>query len=274
MEELTKRAYKADSHQDLIERKKNMVKSEKYIVGSGNNTVYKALFEMIPQDDTYMHLRLSGALCDVCNDIYFLTHKDGKGLSRIWMGYGKQEGAVCNWGAVFTPEEYRGKGYCGRTLDYCFGEIDSMETPPPALFCSAGSMAPIYAKYGFVPALKGTDSGPMYRPCGDSPKSFREFCEGYYTSTEELLVVDAHFGWRNEIDCLLKFALWDMGEAFGIGEARDLSALLMQSPKRARILLSRENRCVGWEVDGIRQLHPKYRHIERITDQSTPKGTE
>ena len=63
-----------------------MIKSEKYIVGTEKDDVYKSLFEMIPQDDEYMHLRLSGALNDVCTDIYFLTHDDGKGISRVWMG--------------------------------------------------------------------------------------------------------------------------------------------------------------------------------------------
>ena len=79
-----------------------MIKSEKYIVGTKRDSVYKTLYDMIPQDDVYMHLRLSGALCDVCNDLYFVTHEDGKGISRVWMGYGKQENAVGNWGAVFT----------------------------------------------------------------------------------------------------------------------------------------------------------------------------
>ena len=51
-----------------------MVKSEKYIVGTEKDDVYKSLFKMIPKDDKYMHLRLSGALNNICTDIYFLTH--------------------------------------------------------------------------------------------------------------------------------------------------------------------------------------------------------
>lgn len=239
-----------------------MVKSEKYIVGSARDHVYRLLYEMIPQDDKYLHMRLSGAVDDVCHDVFFLTHDEEKGLSRIWMGYGRQKNAVCNWGAVFTPEEYRGRGYCGRTLECSFEYIDSMETPPPALFCTAAGMAVVYGKYGFVPALKGTTYGPMYRPCGDSPKSFAEFCENYYTMADSLVAIDAHFGWRNEIDCLLKFALLDAGEEFGIGGVKALNELLMIAPHRAKIVLTNDNKCVGWMLDGIPQLHPKYRGLE------------
>ena len=242
-----------------------MIKSEKYVVGSERDHVYRSLYEMIPKDDKYMHLRLSGELLDVCNDIYFLTHDDGKGLSRLWMCYGKHENAVSNWGAVYTAEEARGKGLCARTLDYCFEQIDAMEDPPLALFCTAGDVARLYKRYGFVPALKGTDKGPLYRPSANAPKTFGEFCESYYTPTDELFVIDADFGWRNEIDCLLRFALWDIGEEFGIKDVTDLYVLLMQTPERAKIILTKENRCVGWAVDDIMQLHPKYRDVKKIT---------
>ena len=137
-----------------------------------------------------------------------------------------------------------------------------MQTPPPALFCTAAGMAVVYGKYGFVPALKGATYGPMYRPCGDSPKSFAEFCENYYTKSDELRAIDAHFGWRNEIDCLLKFALLDAGEEFGICGIGSLGELLRLEPHRAKIILTEEDKCVGWSVDGVVQLHPKYRGIE------------
>lgn len=242
-----------------------MIKSEKYIVGTEKDDVYKSLFKMIPKDDKYMHLRLSGALNNICTDIYFLTHDDGKGISRVWMGYGKHENSVCNWGAVYTEAEYRGKGYCAKNLDYCFEEIDALNDPPLALFCSAGDVAALYRRYGFVPALKGTEKGPMYRPCGNSPKTFQEFCESYYIPTDELFIIDADFGWRNEIDCLLRFALLDIGETFGINGVDELRVLLMEEPERAKIILTKENRCVGWSVDGTIQLHPKYRHVKNIT---------
>ena len=188
-----------------------MIKSEMRVVGGIKDEAYNALYNMTPKDDVYIHLRLSGALNDVCNDIYFVTHEDGVGYSRIWMCYGKHEGAVGNWGAVYTPEQYRGKGYCGMTLDFCFEELGKMKNPPPALFCTAGEITKVYKRYGFVPALKGATQGPLYMPLGDSPKTFAEFCEQYYTPADELVIVNADFGRRNEVDCLLRFALRDMG---------------------------------------------------------------
>ncbi len=242
-----------------------MIKSEKYIVGDKKDAVYKSLYEMIPKEDAYMHLRLSGALNDVCTDMYFLTHEDGKGLSRVWMCYGNHENPVSNWGAVFTAEEYRGKGYCEKNLDYCFKEIDALENSPTALFCTAGDITAFYRRYGFVPAIKGTDKGFLYRPCRNSPPTFQEFCESYYTPTDELFIIDADFGWRNEVDCLLRFALSDMGEEFGIKDVDKLWVLLMNKPERAKIILTRENKCAGWMVDGIMQLHPIYRNVKNIT---------
>jgi len=242
-----------------------MIKTEKYVVGTEKNQAYRAVYGMTPQDDIYMHMRLGGALVDLCTDIYFVTHEDDAGLSRIWMCYGKHQGAVSNWGAVYTPAEFRGKGYCQKTLDYCFAQIDSMQNPPPALFCTAGEIARVYNRYGFVPALRGAQMGPMYRPCGNSPQTFQEFCEQYYTETDELVVVDADFGRRNEIDCLLRFALMDIGEKFGIGGVNDLFVILMEQPERAKIILTKEGKTVGWAVDGEIQLHPKYRGIKKIT---------
>ena len=245
-----------------------MIKSEKYIVGTSKTEAYTALYNMTPQDDVYMHMRLSGTLCDVANDIYFVTHENGVGYSRIWMCYGKHEGAVSNWGAVYTPDEYRGKGYCGMTLDYCFDEIKKMENPPLALFCMAGDIARVYKRYGFVPALRGAVQGPLYMPLGNSPKTFAEFCEQYYTKTDELVVVDADFGHRNEVDCLLRFALMDIGESFGVCGEKDLYVLLMNKSNRAKIVLTKEGKTAGWMVDGVMQLHPNYRDVKKITVKS------
>ena len=190
---------------------KVMMKSEKFIVGEEKNEVFRALYNMTPAEDVYMHMRMSGAVSDVCTDIYFVTHEGEEALCRVWMCYGKHEGAVSNWGAVFTPPQHRGKGYCVKTLDLCFDELEKMDNPPPALFCTAGTISEVYKRYGFVPALKGAEMGPLYRPFGNSPATFQEFCEQYYTDTDELVVIDADFGHRNEVDCL--FAL----RAYGHG---------------------------------------------------------
>ena len=62
----------------------------------------------------------------------------------------------------------------------------------------------------------------------------------------------------------MRFALMDMGERFGICNVNDLYILLMEQPERARIVLTREGKTVGWMVDGVMQLHPKYRGITNI----------
>lgn len=245
-----------------------MIKTEKYIAGSDKNEVYHLLDSIILKDDRFLRKRLYGELTDVSNDLFFLAHNDKEGLSRIWMGYGKHENAVSNWGAVFTPEEHRGKGYCAKVLKYCFEELDSMKNPPAALLCTAGTLelTDMYKKYGFTTALRGKDRGPLYRPLGNSPKTFREFYEEYYTETDELFVVDADFGWRNEIDCLLRFALIDIGEYFGLKGINDLWPVIMDEPERAKIILTKENKCAGWMIDGEMQLYPIYRKIEKITN--------
>lgn len=240
-----------------------MIEQGKYFVTGKTDPIHKMLYEMISKEDIYMHYRLSGTLTDVCNDMYFLTHENGRGLSRIWMCWGKRPGAVSNWGAVYTEEDCRGRGLCRKTLEYCFSVLDSMENPPPALFCTAGEgLTPLYGEFGFVPALHGRTFGPLYRPMKGSPATFQEFCRQYYTPAKSLRAIPAHFGWRNEIDCLLRFALYDMDKAFGIGEERDLYLILMKEPERAKVILTEEDRCVGWMLDGRVQLHPLYEGME------------
>lgn len=245
-----------------------MIKTEKYIAGSEKNEVYHLLDSIIFKDDRFLRKRLCGELINVSNDFFFLAHNDTEGLSRIWMGYGKHANAVSNWGAVFTPEKHRGKGYCSEILKYCFEELENMNDAPTALFCTAGTLklANLYKKYGFTTAINGRDCGPLYRPMGNSPKTFREFCRKYYTETEELFVVNADFDWRNEIDCLLRFALKDIGENFGIKGINDLWSIIMDEPERAKIILTKENKCAGWMIDDEMQLYPIYRQVEKITN--------
>lgn len=244
-----------------------MVECGKYMVDGKGGPIYQSLYDMIPQDDIFLQYRLQGNLLDVSNETFFLAHENGKGLSRIWMSYGKQENAVSNWGAVYTQEEARGRGICRLLLDYCFDEIDKMENPPSALFCTAGDIARVYKRYGFVPAIKGADQGPLYRPMGDSPATFQEFCEKYYTPADELYIVPGTFGWRNEIDCLLRFALVDMGKNLEINGITNFWPIVLYEPERGKVLLTKDNKCVGWMVDDTMQLHPAYAHVTRFLTQ-------
>ncbi len=47
-----------------------------------------------------------------------------------------------------------------------------------------------------------------------APATFYEFYKNYYTPADTLYRKKADFGYRNEIDCLLKFAMIDMGLEF------------------------------------------------------------
>ena len=89
--------------------------------------------------------------------------------------------------------------------------------------------------------------------------SFREFCAAYYTPAESLRAEKATFRYRNEVDCLLKFALLDLGLDYRILGEGDLNMILLNTPERdARVILTDEGRCVGWMLDGNICLHPAY----------------
>jgi len=241
-----------------------MVEFGTYAVDGKGGAIYESLYEMIPKEDVFLQYRLQGNLLDVTNEYFFLAHEGGKGLCRIWMSCGKRENAVGNWGAVYTQEEARGRGLCGRLLDYCFEEIDRIPDPPKALFCTAGEITRVYRRYGFVPALKGAEIGPLYRPMAGSPATFQEFCEQYFTPADELFIVPGDFGWRNEVDCLLRFALTDMGIEYGIRGITDFWRVVLYEPERGKVLVTGDGKCAGWMVDGEMQLHPAYRNVTRF----------
>ncbi len=238
-----------------------MLKFEKYVVGSGETEGYKALKATIPAEDKYMHFRLDGNCLEHCEDIYYVAHENGVALCRIWMCYPRHKDAVCNWGAVYTLEECRGQGLCNRTLKFCFDEIAKLENAPAGLFCTAGAqwLTDMYSKFGFSTAIHDTTKGPLYYPLGDSPKTFKEFYENYYTDAKALRAVKATWEWRNEVDCLLKFAMWDNGLSYAIDGEADLNVILMNTPERdAKVILTDDNKCVGWMLDGKIKIYPKY----------------
>lgn len=245
-----------------------MVKTDTFTGGQPKNDIYCMLDKIIEKDDTFLRVRMDGEVKDICNDYFYLAHDGEKGLSRVWMSYGKHENAVSNWGAVFTPIEHRGNGYASRVLEYCIKEIENMKNGPTALLCTAGTLelTSMYKKYGFKTALKGKDRGPLYKPLKDSPETFTEFCKQYYTKTDELYVIKVDFNYRNEIDCLLKFALWDMGKSMEIDGVTDIWKVILSQPDRARIIITKENKCVGWMLDEKMQLHPNYKNVKKITE--------
>lgn len=244
-----------------------MLKLEKYVVGSGETEAFKALKNTISKEDKYMHYRLDGNLTDVCEDIYFVAHDNGVAISRLWMCYPKHDNAVANWGAFFTLEEHRGKGIGGKILDYCFEEISKLNNPPTALFCTAGKpqLAKLYGKYGFIPAIKNTSYGALYCPIKNSPETFEDFCKKYYTPAKQLITVKATFEWRNEIDCLLNFAMQDLGLSYAINNESNLYDILLNTPERdAKVILTDDNKCVGWQLDGNTKVYPLYENFKLL----------
>ncbi len=242
-----------------------MLKVSHYLVNKEHDEVYTALKNMIPEDDVYMHYRLSGNVIDCCYDLYFAGIEDGKALSRLWMCWGKHDASVSNWGAFFTLEEFRGKGVGRKVLEYCFDNIDKLPEPPKALFCTAGTpeLTNLYKKYGWTTAIRGRDRGPLYRPLAGSPETFYEFYKSYYTPCDTLYRKEADFGYRNEIDCLLNFALVDQGLEFGI-KGKMLYQILLEGKEKAEILLTEDGRCVGWIYDGVTQLYPDYKDAKVV----------
>lgn len=235
---------------------------ETYHVGSGETEAYRALKATIPQEDRYMHYRLEGNVAEASDDYYFVAHENGVALSRLWMSVPKNDHPIANWGAFFTLEEYRSRGIGGRVLDHCFETIPALPRRPLGLFCTAGKvgLAGLYARYGFTTAIHDTDCGPLYCPMGDSPAAFREFCNTYYTPAKSLRTEKATFRHRNEVDCLLKFALLDRGLDYRIDGEGDLNMILLNTPERdARVILTETGKCVGWMLDGKVCLHPDYK---------------
>ena len=137
-------------------------------------------------------------------------------------------------------------------------DLEGKEKKPLALFCSAlPNIAPIYFPYGFRVAVDKGTGYYLYKPVGDSPETFQEFCERYYQPADVLICRKATVGWRHEIDCLLKFALADRGLPFGFGEI-NLEAALLYHPGKAELLFTPDERCVGWMFEGEKQLFPAY----------------
>lgn len=238
---------------------------EKFTPEKRNVVAERAIFEMmqeVPRGRSYadmIRLRISGGAAAECEDTYYVALEGEKCLSRLWNGWGRHENTVGNFGNFLTLEQARGQGIGGKMLRFWFDDLTGRERKPIGLFCSAKEeIAPIYFPYGFRPALSGRTAGPLYMPLGDSPESFRGFCENYYQPADFLVRRKATVGWRHEIDCLLRFALMEEGLPFGVGEGINLEAALLYHPGKAELLFTESGRCVGWLFDGEKQVFPAY----------------
>ena len=217
-----------------------------------------------------MRLRIGGGAASECRDVYYLcTNENNSLISRLWMGWGKHDRAVGNWGNFFTFPEFRGQGIGRRMLKLWHKDVHTRADAPIALFCTVGDegLTKLYEPYGFRPALKGAKSGPLYCPLGNSPASFQEFCEDYFKPAKGLVFKKATLEWRHEIDCLLKFAMLDMGlDYLPEGMVSLEASLLANGAKRIDIIFTDSNIPVGLARvrDGGKcdvSIHPSYLHL-------------
>ncbi len=245
------------------------MKFDVYIPGKEMNEAGVALGAMLQDYDPgvsyadMMRLRISGKLSDQCVDTYFVAHEAGVCYSRLWHGWGKHKDAVGNFGNFMTLESCRGQGIGKQMLTLWYDDLTHRQDVPLALFCSAAERpAQLYYPYGFRPAIEGRTYGPLYRPLGNSPETFRQFCEMYYQPADFLVSRPATVQYRHEVDCLLKFALIDQGLKLGIGEQQSVEEVLLYKPGQCNMLFTEQGRCVGWEMNGITQVHPQYTNVK------------
>ena len=247
---------------------------EKYIAGGEKNAAYEAISKMMDGYDTdksyadMMRYRISGKAANECYDVYYVAHENGKCLSRHWMGYGKHANAVGNWGNFLTAPEERGKGYGGSLLKFWYEDFKATENKPDCFMCTAGalSLANLYSRFGFRPAIRGKEFGPLYMPAGDSPDSFFEYADNYYKASPIIFHRPASIGYRHEIDCLLRFYCIDNDKPFGFDGLKYAEEGLLYYPERTGMLFSEDGHCVGWSFDGKIQLHPLYEKSEIINE--------
>ena len=246
---------------------------------SKNNIAGAALKEIIATQEPVaswskmMLYRIDGNASKYCTDQYYIAIQDEKCVSRLWCGWGNHKDAIGNWGNFKTADCMQGKGIGRRLLDFWFDHMKSISNEPLAFLCTCGkpNLVKLYSQYGFRPALKNRETGPLYCPLGNSPESFQDFCEMYYSNSNNLKFLPGNIQHRHEIDCLLSFSLQEYGKSLGlpsIGSYEEAILLLKNDPQAGlleRIVID-NGHTVGWAftpIGGARemQIHPKYQYM-------------
>lgn len=244
---------------------------EKYFAGQLSNDAHKALWNMVKDefpDKAYtetIRRRVKGELADLCTDNYFVAHDGEKCYSRLWTGWGKHKNSVGNFGHFLTLEECRGKGIGREVLKLWAADVFSRSDAPLALFCSATpEITEIYRPYGFREIDPNRKGGYLYCPLGNSPETFKEFCDGYYKPSKTLIHKPGNMEFRHELDCLLRFAFYFLDDDFNMGEYSYVEEYLIYCPQRVGMLFSEDGHCVGWSLDGKIKVHPIYKDCKII----------
>ena len=210
--------------------------------------------------------RIEGEYAEICDETFYVAHDDGRLLSRHWMGWGRHNDAIGNWGYFFTDPDFRGQGIGGSVLRLWHEDFLDRTDLPLCFLCTTGSerITEYYGRFGFRPAIEGRTFGPLYMPVGDSPSTFAEFCDSYYRPSDRLRIVPATMQFRHEADCLLRFFFTMHGMDYSIGDITSVDIALMRAPERTRMIFSDDGHCVGWGVDGELRIHPLYERSEIV----------
>lgn len=225
-----------------------------------------------------IRFRLAGHAVKECRDTYFIAMDGAVCVSRLWHGWGMHPDSIGNFGNFRTADSYQRMGIGRKLLELWFYDLTHCRDLPLGLFCTASQphLVRLYEKYGFRLALKGSEVGPLYCPLGNSPDTFQQFCECYYAPNDsKLRFVPCTTGYRHEIDCLLKFALMDCGENFGLPTFPSCEAAILALAKSPELgvlerIVTDQGHTVGWAYTGQGksreiQLHPQFRECEIIS---------
>ena len=241
------------------------MKFDMYLPENGLNEAGIALSNMIKDLDLgvayadMLRIRVSGGAYKESVDRYYVAHENGICYSRHWNGWGRHENAIGNFGHFFTIEEMRGKGIGKRLLEMWHEDLMLQSNKPLVLCCTAGERpGKMYEAYDFLRVREGANWGPMFMPLGNTPKNFRDLCDMYYEPSDTLICKKATLEWRHEIDCLLKFAFFDRGIDFDIGNVSYIEHALLHYPNDTRLIFTDKNRCVGWMLGKEVRLYPEY----------------
>ena len=243
---------------------------DRFICGDDESEAQRTLTKMLENENIgvsyadMMRYRVSNRAKGECIDTYYVAHDGENAYSRLWNGWGRHNDAIGNFGNFVTVETLRGQGLGHRMLEFWFDDISSRQDLPLCFLCMGDKRASkLYFPYGFQTIEKGASFGPLFMPLGDSPQDFREFCAEYYLPSPILFRRPASVEWRHEIDCLLKYALWTMDQDHTVNGTY-LEEALLYAPEKAALLFTEGGRCVGWELNGTRRLHPTYQSSEIV----------